>query len=116
MGALWVEESRARAALLPPATANVSLCPRSAPPGQRLRREREDTTCAGREAGGHRVVAVAGEPAVQDGAHLRGQRHRARLDPHRGALLQVSQPLHVAPRRAGAPSAPQGRFLSLVGG
>lgn len=68
----WVEGSRAQVPSLPAAGANVSLCPLSAPPGQRLRREREDAARAGREAGGHRIVAMAGKPAVQDGAHLRG--------------------------------------------
>ncbi|XP_017593942.1 PREDICTED: transmembrane protease serine 4 isoform X3 [Corvus brachyrhynchos] len=59
----------------------------------RLRAEREDAAGAGGQPGCHRDVALAGQFAVQEGAHLRGQHHRARLGPDGRALLQ-EQPHH----------------------
>lgn len=61
------------------------------PPGKRLRGEHKDSACAGRESGRHRGLAVAGQLAVQEGAHLRGQHHRPQLGPDGSTLLQVSR-------------------------
>ena len=59
-------------------------------PGRRLRGEHQDSARAGREPGRHRGLAVAGQLAVQEGAHLRRQHHRPQLGPDGSALLQVS--------------------------
>lgn len=79
----------------------LTCCFATAPlPGKRLRGEHTGHARAGRQSGRHRGLAVAGQLAVQEGAHLRGQHHRPPLGPDGSALLQVSR----RPPRCGVPA------------
>lgn len=77
--------------LSPSPPLQLTSCFVDLPPGRRLWGEHKDSTCAGGECSHHRGLAVAGEPAVQEGAYLWGQHHRPQLDPDGSALLQVSR-------------------------